>query len=111
MLPFPFPSYMGDGGSTTIETPITYGPWGGSGGTIFDDGMYTGIRQINLKRVSGICMIQILYDRNGQAVWGNKHGYIGTLAISHQVCQCYKNYILLLFVMCIIMFLQTFRCR
>jgi Jacalin-like lectin domain len=91
-----FPGYMEEG-SITIGTPITYGPWGGSGGTIFDDGMYTGIRQINLTRAAGICSIKVLYDRNGQAVWGNKHGYNGTVGITDKVCRCCKNTILLLF--------------
>jgi hypothetical protein len=97
-----FPGYMEEG-SITIGTPITYGPWGGSGGMIFDDGMYTatGIRQINLTRDAGICSIKVLYDRNGQAIWGNKHGYNGTVGIINKVCQRCKNPILLLFMICI----------
>ncbi|KAJ4754560.1 Jacalin-related lectin 3 [Rhynchospora pubera] len=80
-----FPGYMEENGSITIGTPVTYGPWGGSSGMIFDDGMYTGIRQINLTRAAGICSIKVLYDRNGQAVWGNKHGYNGTVGISDKI--------------------------
>ncbi|XP_073005141.1 jacalin-related lectin 3 isoform X1 [Typha latifolia] len=53
---------------------VTYGPWGGNGGTIFDDGIYTGVRQINLTRTTGISSLRVLYDRNGQSVWGNKNG-------------------------------------
>jgi len=33
--------------------------------------------QINLTRAVGISSIKVLYDRNGQAVWGNKHGFSG----------------------------------
>ncbi|GJM89016.1 hypothetical protein PR202_ga05611 [Eleusine coracana subsp. coracana] len=43
----------------------------------FDDGMYTGVWQINLTRAVGISSMKVLYDRNGQAVWGNKHGFSG----------------------------------
>ncbi|XP_077219963.1 jacalin-related lectin 3-like [Tasmannia lanceolata] len=57
--------------------PVTYGPWGGNGGTVFDDGVYTGVRQINLTRNVGITSIKIQYDKNGQAIWGNKHGGSG----------------------------------
>lgn len=53
--------------------PQTYGPWGGSGSTIFDDGVW----QINLTRAVGISSIKVLYDWNGHAVWGNKHGFSG----------------------------------
>ncbi|CAH2036786.1 unnamed protein product [Thlaspi arvense] len=52
----------------------TYGPWGGIGGIIFDDGIYTGIRQINLSRSVGIVSMKVCYDFRGQAVWGSKHG-------------------------------------
>jgi hypothetical protein len=72
-----FPSYYGDKGAVAINSTQTYGPWGGSGGTIFDDGVYTGVWQINLTRAVGISSMKVLYDRNGQAVWGNKHGFSG----------------------------------
>ncbi|CAA7013568.1 unnamed protein product [Microthlaspi erraticum] len=52
----------------------TYGPWGGTGGIMFDDGIYTGIRQINLSRSVGIVSMKVCYDFRGQAVWGSKHG-------------------------------------
>ncbi|KAJ3696104.1 hypothetical protein LUZ60_001481 [Juncus effusus] len=80
-----FHNYVGERGSVSISTPITYGPWGGSGGTIFDDGMYTGVRQINLIRAAGISSIKVLYDRNGQAVWGNKHGYNTGLGLTDKI--------------------------
>ncbi|CAN6341465.1 unnamed protein product [Urochloa humidicola] len=72
-----FPSYYGDKGAAAMSSTQTYGPWGGSGGTIFDDGVYTGVWQINLTRAAGISSMKVLYDRNGQAVWGNKHGFSG----------------------------------
>ncbi|RCV17022.1 hypothetical protein SETIT_3G185500v2 [Setaria italica] len=72
-----FPSYYGDKGAAAMNSTHTYGPWGGSGGTIFDDGVYTGVWQINLTRAVGISSMKVLYDRNGQAVWGNKHGFSG----------------------------------
>ncbi|XP_018821063.2 jacalin-related lectin 3 isoform X1 [Juglans regia] len=54
---------------------VTYGPWGGTGGTMFDDRMYTGIKRINLSRnMVGIVWIRVLYDRDGDAIWGSKHG-------------------------------------
>uniref|UniRef100_A0A0D9WIE5 Jacalin-type lectin domain-containing protein n=1 Tax=Leersia perrieri TaxID=77586 RepID=A0A0D9WIE5_9ORYZ len=74
-----FPSY-GERGAAAVGSHETYGPWGGSGGTMFDDGMYTGVWQINLTRAVGITSIKVLYDRNGQAVWGNKHGFSGAVS-------------------------------
>lgn len=72
-----FAGFTAEKRSSTIGGPITYGPWGGSGGTIFDDGIYTGVRQINLTRNAGITSLKVKYDRNGQEVWGNKHGGSG----------------------------------
>lgn len=55
--------------------PVKLGPWGGNGGSIFDDGAnYNGIRQINISRNAGLTSIRVLYDKNGRAVWGSKHG-------------------------------------
>ncbi|KAL6610464.1 hypothetical protein ACP70R_040433 [Stipagrostis hirtigluma subsp. patula] len=71
------PSYYGEKVVAAVSSPQTYGPWGGSGGTIFDDGVYTGVWQINLTRAVGVTSIKVLYDRNGMAVWGNKHGFSG----------------------------------
>lgn len=51
-----------------------HGPWGGIGGIMFDDGIYTGVRQINLSRSVGIVWMKVCYDFKGQAVWGSKHG-------------------------------------
>nr|POE98423.1 isoform 3 of jacalin-related lectin 3 [Quercus suber] len=60
-----------------VDGAVTYGPWGGIGGSTFDDGTYTGIRQINLSRNVGIVWIRALYDCDGDAIWGNRHGGSG----------------------------------
>ncbi|GLT41112.1 hypothetical protein SLA2020_152010 [Shorea laevis] len=59
------------------EGTIRFGQWGGTGGTAFDDGTYTGIRQINLSRNVGIVSMRVCYDRDGQAAWSSKHGGTG----------------------------------
>ncbi|XP_020257669.1 jacalin-related lectin 3 isoform X1 [Asparagus officinalis] len=74
-----FPRFTTEKRSSSIGGPVPYGPWGGSGGTIFDDGIYTGVRQINLSRNAAITSLKVKYDRNGQEVWGNKQG--GTAGI------------------------------
>ncbi|CAL9102457.1 unnamed protein product [Musa textilis] len=61
-------------GSSTPGGPMIYGPWGGSSGTIFDDGVYTCVQQLNLTRRVSITLLKVLYDRYGQAVWVNRHG-------------------------------------
>ena len=71
------PSFYSDNGTMTISTPVRFGPWGGNSGTIFDDGIYTGVRQINLTRGLGIFSMKVLHDRNGQAIWGDKRGVSG----------------------------------
>ncbi|XWS14527.1 hypothetical protein CRYUN_Cryun35bG0017500 [Craigia yunnanensis] len=63
--------------SKVPEGVTTYGPWGGNGGAKFDDGTYTGLRQITLSRNVGIVSIKVCYDRDGQALWGSKHGGTG----------------------------------
>ncbi|KAK7333222.1 hypothetical protein VNO80_29987 [Phaseolus coccineus] len=68
--------------SSMVEGVVTYGPWGGTGGYVFDDGPYTGVRQIDLSRNVGIVWIRILYDLDGDAVWGYKHG--GTGGFKHE---------------------------
>uniref|UniRef100_A0ACD5VUT4 Uncharacterized protein n=1 Tax=Avena sativa TaxID=4498 RepID=A0ACD5VUT4_AVESA len=72
-----FPSFISDNGTMTISTPERFGPWGGTGGTIFDDGVYTGVRQVTITRGLGISSMKVLYDRNGQAIWGDKRGTSG----------------------------------
>lgn len=60
-----------------VEGVVTYGPWGGTGGYVFDDGPYTGVRQIDMSRNVGIVWIRALYDLDGEPVWGYKHGGAG----------------------------------
>ncbi|XP_004291831.1 PREDICTED: jacalin-related lectin 3 [Fragaria vesca subsp. vesca] len=60
-----------------VEGVVTYGPWGGSGGFMFDDGVYSGIRQIKLSRNIGVVYIKVEYDCDGEAVWGGRHGGTG----------------------------------
>lgn len=60
--------------SSINRGPVVYGPWGGNGGSTFDDGIYTGVRQIVLSRGAGISSIKVEYDRNGLSIWGNRHG-------------------------------------
>lgn len=50
------------------------GPWGGDGGTTFDDGIYTGVREINITRSGGLVSLRVCYDQNGRSVWGYKNG-------------------------------------
>lgn len=60
-----------------VDGVCAYGPWGGIGGSAFDDGTYKGIRQINLSRNVGIVWIRVLYDHDGDAIWGCKQGGTG----------------------------------
>ncbi|XP_030950640.1 jacalin-related lectin 3-like [Quercus lobata] len=61
---------------------VSCGPWGGPGGMQFDDGScYTGVREIQLTRSGGLFSIKVCYDRNGQAIWGNKNGGNGGLTL------------------------------
>ncbi|KAK9743430.1 hypothetical protein RND81_03G238700 [Saponaria officinalis] len=79
--------------------PCGPGPWGGEGGKPWDDGVYTGIKQIFLTRSEVMCSIQIEYDRNGQSVWSARHGGdVGTkthrikLEYPHEVVICVSGY-------------------
>ena len=56
-----FPSFTVEKRSSTIEGPVTYGPWGGSGGMMFDGGIYTGLRQINLTHNGAITSLKVKY--------------------------------------------------
>ncbi|KAK3009723.1 hypothetical protein RJ639_013065 [Escallonia herrerae] len=63
--------------SKNVQGVVTYGPWGGNGGTVFDEGLYDGIQQIRVSRNVGIVSIRACYIKNGQAVWGSKNGGTG----------------------------------
>lgn len=56
-------------------TPNGFGPWGGNGGKPWDDGVFSGIKQIFVTRANdAISSLQIEYDKNGQSVWSVEHG-------------------------------------
>ena len=65
-----------------VKDPAPYGPgpWGGVGGKPWDDGVFTGIKQIILTMREAICSMEIEYDRNGQSVWSVRHGGNGVTA-------------------------------
>lgn len=64
---------------------LSLGPWGGDGGMIFDDGIYTGVREVHITRSGGLVSIRVCYDQNGKVVWGNKHGGSGGLKLDKVV--------------------------
>nr|CAB3478476.1 unnamed protein product [Digitaria exilis] len=78
--------------------PIGPGPWGGDGGKPWDDGVYTGVKQIYITRTDFIGSIQIEYDRSGQSVWSTKHGNGGQIThrikldYPHEVLTCIYGY-------------------
>ncbi|XP_043705202.1 jacalin-related lectin 19, partial [Telopea speciosissima] len=53
------------------------GPWGGNGGTSWDDGKYTGVREIKIVYDRCIDSIRVEYDNNGKPVLSEKHGGTG----------------------------------
>lgn len=53
---------------------VTHGPWGGTGGILFDDGIHSGVREIHLTRYGGVTSIRVRYDWKGQAIWGINNG-------------------------------------
>ncbi|KAL8030644.1 hypothetical protein ABFX02_14G298600 [Erythranthe guttata] len=84
-----------------VKDPVPYGPgpWGGEGGKAWDDGVFTGIKQIILSKTDAICCVEIEYDRNGQSVWSVKHGGSGgqianrvKLDYPHEVLTCISGY-------------------
>ncbi|CAI0436001.1 unnamed protein product [Linum tenue] len=68
-------------GTVKAKQAVTYGPWGGSGGDIFDDGVYAGVREVHLTRTKGLVSIRVCYDLNGNAVWGEKNGGTGGIRL------------------------------
>jgi hypothetical protein len=50
------------------------GPWGGTGGYPWDDGVYSTIRQIVITHGAAIDSIRIEYDLKGRSVWSETHG-------------------------------------
>ena len=56
---------------------IVVGPWGGNGGSYWDDGSYNGVREISLAYGRCIDSICVGYDQNGKPVAAEKHGGVG----------------------------------
>lgn len=56
---------------------MAVGPWGGHGGSAWDDGSYSGVREIILVHARCIDSIQIVYDKNGKPFAAEKHGGVG----------------------------------
>ncbi|KAK1375962.1 Jacalin-type lectin domain-containing protein [Heracleum sosnowskyi] len=64
---------------TNIRKKIRFvaGPWGGNGGASWDDGVYSGVREIVLVYDHCIDSIRVIYDKHGKLVTGEKHGGVG----------------------------------
>ncbi|KAI3521599.1 hypothetical protein L1887_11070 [Cichorium endivia] len=60
-----------------MDKSIQLGPCGGSGGTSWDDGVHSGIREINIVYGSCIDSICVTYDKFGKPFPAEKHGGIG----------------------------------
>ena len=56
---------------------MVVGPWGGHGGSSWDDGSYSGVREITIVYDGCIDSIRVVYDKNGEPVSGDKHGGSG----------------------------------
>ncbi|KAL9445950.1 hypothetical protein AB3S75_013766 [Citrus x aurantiifolia] len=56
---------------------VTVGPWGGQNGARWDDGVFSGVRQVVISYGAGIDSILIEYDKKGSSVWSDKHGGSG----------------------------------
>ncbi|KAL3528657.1 hypothetical protein ACH5RR_007979 [Cinchona calisaya] len=56
---------------------IAVGPWGGNGGTAWDDGSYNGVREIKLVYHLCIDSMRVVYDKNGKPFTAEKHGGAG----------------------------------
>jgi len=59
------------------EKPVSVGPWGGRGGYLWDDGVYSTVRQLVISHGEGIDSIQIEYDKNERSIWSLKYGGSG----------------------------------
>eukprot|EP00262_Sarcandra_glabra_P006765 TRINITY_DN1929_c0_g1_i1.p1 TRINITY_DN1929_c0_g1~~TRINITY_DN1929_c0_g1_i1.p1 ORF type:complete len:219 (-),score=31.38 TRINITY_DN1929_c0_g1_i1:233-832(-) len=62
---------------------IKVGPWGGNGGSTWDDGSYTGVREITLVYDRCIDSIRVEYDKRGKPVLAEKHGGNGGNRTAH----------------------------
>nr|TKS10118.1 hypothetical protein D5086_0000087040 [Populus alba] len=60
-------------GFVNTKQAVSHGTWGGNGGNILDDRVYTGVREVHLTRYGGVVSIRVCYNLNGQAIWGSKN--------------------------------------
>ena len=58
--------------------PRDVGPWGASGGKLWDDGVFSGVKQVRLHLgdISNVIYaIQLQYvKKDGKSIWSPKHG-------------------------------------
>ncbi|KAJ1411137.1 Leucine-rich repeat domain superfamily [Sesbania bispinosa] len=66
-----------EGKATNKKKNVTVGPWGGNGGTSWDDGTFTGVREVTLVYDRCIDSIRVVYDKNGKPFTAEKHGGVG----------------------------------
>ncbi|CAI0436011.1 unnamed protein product [Linum tenue] len=64
-------------GDNREKKPVRVGPWGGQGGFGWDDGVYSGVKQLVIAHGSGIDSLQIEYDKKGASIWSERHGGSG----------------------------------
>ncbi|XP_057797203.1 jacalin-related lectin 19-like [Salvia miltiorrhiza] len=65
---------QGEKDETGEGKEIVVGPWGGNGGSNWDDGSFKGVREIKLMYGRCIDSIRMVYDRNGRPVPAEKRG-------------------------------------
>ncbi|KAL4194510.1 hypothetical protein AMTRI_Chr05g59680 [Amborella trichopoda] len=72
---------------------IKIGPWGGQGGSPWDDGSFDGVSQITLVYDRCIDSIRVEYDKNGKLVMAEKHGGDGGNHTAHIKLQYPEEFI------------------
>ena len=77
------------------KKPVTVGPWGGNGGSSWEDGIYSTVRQLVIVYGAGIDSIKIEYDQKGCSIWSDKHGGSGGLK-TDEVIFFPRNFLVLL---------------
>ena len=60
-----------------MKSYVTAGPWGGTCGARWDDGVNCSVRQLIITHGAVIDSVQIEYDSKGRSVWSEKHGGSG----------------------------------
>ncbi|KAB5532450.1 hypothetical protein DKX38_019120 [Salix brachista] len=59
------------------KSSIIVGPWGGNGGSSWDDGIYHGVREITIVYDQCIDSINFVYNKNGKPITAENHGGVG----------------------------------